>query len=521
MKTVTPCAAGQTVCGRRSELGMAARAVARGRGTPVALACVLVLIGGRHLCIAAPNRDGAICADCHPTQGQQFSNSLHARADYDCRTCHGGERLYQVSESLVEQYVQAQGSDLAAPPFEHGRSFTGKPRRADVPERCGHCHADVEVMNPYGLRTDQLARYETSGHGKRLRTKDDDRVAVCIDCHGTHDVVGAKDPKSPIHPLHVPDTCGRCHEDAVLMAEFGLSSQVVRQFKQSVHGQGLLEARDESMPTCATCHGNHGARPPGVADVGHVCAQCHQQTEEYFQQSVHAKFPNFPVCVGCHSPNPDLSDHRILSVTRPPEALAEAYTELLTRLSDRNASRAEIGEALHAAIEKDDRDAPVRLGQICQRCHVAGNLRGHRMFFEDVDREAVAAGAELEQVIQNAEARYARTSWRVDRVARGVLLVEQEAFSLEQARTHLISLAAVQHTLDPNRVGQTAGALFDVCQEIDTSLDAKEAGLRWRYRALGPLWGFLAVFILALWIKYKRLRHVHVAPYRPGEGARS
>lgn len=252
--------------------------------------------------------------------------------------------------------------------------------------------------------------------------------------------------------------------------------------------------------------------------MGQVCGRCHAQTQEYFQQSVHAQFPNFPVCVGCHSPNPDLRDHDIGAVTRGPEALSKAYKPLAAGLMDRGARPAAIAEALRAAILRDDRKAPVRLGEICQRCHVVGSLRGHRPFFEDVDREAAARGVQLDEMVREATVWYVQTSVRVDRVGRGVLLVEREAVALEDARTHLIRLAAEQHTLDPARVTETAETLSSVCKDIEAALDAKEAGLRWRYRSLGGLWAFLGVFISALWIKYKRLKKAYVVPRELREG---
>ncbi len=67
--------------------------------------------------------------------------------------------------------------------------FRGKIQRNQIPELCGHCHSDGAFMRKYNpsLRTDQLAQYKTSVHGKRL-LQGDTKVAVCIDCHGVHDL---------------------------------------------------------------------------------------------------------------------------------------------------------------------------------------------------------------------------------------------------------------------------------------------------------------------------------------------
>jgi hypothetical protein len=61
---------------------------------------------------------------------------------------------------------------------------------------------------------------------------------------------------------------------------------------------------DLSAPTCTTCHGNHGAVPPGVASVENVCSNCHVLQAQLFDKSPHkAAFATagLPGCMTCHS----------------------------------------------------------------------------------------------------------------------------------------------------------------------------------------------------------------------------
>ena len=44
---------------------------------------------------------------------------------------------------------------------------------------------------------------------------------------------------------------------------------------------------DLSAPTCTTCHGNHGATPPGFASVANVCSTCHVFQAQLFDSSPH------------------------------------------------------------------------------------------------------------------------------------------------------------------------------------------------------------------------------------------
>ena len=59
-----------------------------------------------------------------------------------------------------------------------------------------------------------------------------------------------------------------------------------------------------SAPTCTTCHGNHGAAPPGVDRVQNVCSTCHVFQAQMYEQSTHKsafQAHSLPGCVVCHS----------------------------------------------------------------------------------------------------------------------------------------------------------------------------------------------------------------------------
>lgn len=66
----------------------------------------------------------------------------------------------------------------------------------------------------------------------------------------------------------------------------------------------LLEAGDRRVPTCADCHGIHGAVPPGVGEVANVCGTCHFVIARYFREGAHAQAVRdigVPKCVSCHA----------------------------------------------------------------------------------------------------------------------------------------------------------------------------------------------------------------------------
>ncbi len=225
------------------------------------------------------------CAVCHGDVGHVEAGAVHAAAGIDCVDCHGGA-------AGVLEFPSAHGA---------GVRVVREPR-AQV-ELCGGCHADPERMRGSGQRTDQLLRFWTSDHGLRLAEADDPDVATCTSCHGAHGVLGASDPRSPVHPLRQVETCGRCHADEALMGRHGHSADQPGLYSESVHGRALLAEGLHSAPSCTSCHGSHGATPPRVDEIGNVCGRCHTAVRERFAQSPHfaaSRSGKLEECVSCH-----------------------------------------------------------------------------------------------------------------------------------------------------------------------------------------------------------------------------
>ena len=455
------------------------------------------------------------CVDCHPTEAQQFAESAHATAGFHCQGCHGGSFEYHLAPANLGRLRESAGRIAQGGPpaeqFDHSTGFRGKPSRLDTPEWCGTCHSDVAQMNPYGLPTDQWSQYRLSGHGQALYGKNDDRAAVCTDCHGVHRILKPKEPASTVHPGNIPATCGRCHADAEHMKDSGLSTRIPQEYRDSVHGIGLIEGGDTGMPTCATCHGSHSAVPPGFRDVGHVCGRCHQQEERFFLEGTHGRFEGFPRCVVCHTRSVDLRDHMIRRVAAKPEAIEKAFAAVAATMPAGDID----DPAFQEAYASRRQPAVEHFGAFCQRCHSTERQVGHRMFFGGVDQRAVDTGDRIYALIRQAELRYGSAAHRVNRMQHGVLLLKEEAMMLEELRTKTVGLAPLQHTLSLVRIEEEAAAQAAMTREIHQSLDRKLRGLRWRYWALIPMWGFVAVFGAALWIKYKQLKAALVMPWHP------
>ena len=305
---------------------------------------------------------GVGCSDCHggdPTTDDQdeamdkakgFLGKIpKARIPEVCGKCHGAADhplkeefgLTNVVDSLfISAHGEAFRANSAIGPQcvschgVHDIARASDPRSSVHPSRvtrtCASCHSDASYMQKFnpGLPVDQYEKYLTSIHGKK-NAQGDPKPATCVSCHSNHMVLKAKDPLSPVYPTRIPETCGKCHSDDKYMAHYKIPTDQLSGFKASVHGKALLEKSDLNAPACNSCHGNHGAIPPGAASVVAVCGNCHQMNEELYEMSAHREVfeeKKLPGCVACHG------NHEILAATdelvslEPPSPCAECHT---------------------------------------------------------------------------------------------------------------------------------------------------------------------------------------------------
>jgi ssDNA-binding Zn-finger/Zn-ribbon topoisomerase 1 len=305
------------------------------------------------------------CLKCHDTIGDNpstlFKHDVHFKKGISCADCHGGNPSLEDQDKAMDkkagfkgvpkgddisrtcanchsnpERMKKYGSSLPTNQFDnllssvHGRlSITGKEHIVqcitchnahgilsvknhqspvyplNVVKTCTKCHADAALMRTYSplLPVDQLDKYRTSVHGIR-NAKGDSRVAECASCHGSHDILSAKDVKSKVYPVNIPSTCARCHSNAETMKGYKLPTDQFEKFSKSVHGIALLTKNDIGAPACNSCHGNHGAAPPGVESISKVCGTCHAINADLFSSSPHKKAfdeQKLPECETCHS----------------------------------------------------------------------------------------------------------------------------------------------------------------------------------------------------------------------------
>ncbi len=249
------------------------------------------------------------CVDCH--QPHKIRNVFYTQgmADADCLRCHADEKLLRARDGQ-SMYVNL--------------GEVSHSRHSKV--ACSQCHSEVNASRVRPCETitrgvdctschDEIGRqYMGSTHGQ-LNGKNDPNAPTCKECHGTHAVLGKQDPQSPSFPTNVPGLCARCHREGQKAAVryTGRQHEIIANYTESIHGNGLLKAGLTVTATCTSCHTAHRVLPRAdpestvnPANVPTTCGRCHHGIEEQFENSIHAKrisgsSKELPVCNDCHT----------------------------------------------------------------------------------------------------------------------------------------------------------------------------------------------------------------------------
>ena len=359
-----------------------------------------------------------------------FKDDVHSTVGLTCTACHMG------SPGAGEQYAPVP--------------------RTTIAPLCARCHSDAAYMRKFDpqVRIDQFAQYLTSTHGKRMATGDG-RVATCSDCHTAHGIKRVRDARSPVAPLNVATTCARCHGDAARMTPFGRDAAPPGDWSASVHAAALVERADTSAPTCSSCHGSHGAVPPGIENVANVCAQCHVRQAELFRAS--PKKAIFDAigqgeCLVCHG------NHRI-----------ESPADTWIGLQD---------------------------GTVCAQCHdeAMGGAQTIRDVRQHLDRLS-AAVASADALLTRAE--------------RVGMLVDEGRLALREARDHQLHSRVLVHAF---AAPPLAGIAVDGVTAAGRAEDAGAAAMRdaqVRRGGLAVATLLILGFLATLGLKIRRLPPVH------------
>ncbi|HLG18479.1 MAG TPA: cytochrome c3 family protein [Bdellovibrionota bacterium] len=384
---------------------------------------------------------GGQCLICHQSMEDEpstrWKDDVHATAGIGCNECHGGDPT-------------SDDQDISMDPK---KGFKGAPKRADIPKLCAKCHSNPVFMKKYNpmLRVDQYELYLTSQHGKKLK-QGDTKVAECVSCHSVHNIRKVNDAKSPVYAVNLPTMCAHCHADPEYMKPYKISTTVYAEYAKSVHGKALLEKGDvRGAPACNDCHGNHGATPPGLKSIAHICGSCHVHNAELFLKSPMAKALQkdpYGECISCHG------NHLIVHIS-------------------------------------DDRIG-TQQGAICAKCHKEGDKGAAvAMAFSKMIGSLKNYSAEASKIIEEAR-------------DKGMDVTEAED-SMQNARQALIQARTEIHSFSMPGV---EAKITEGRKAVDQAIALGKAALRenkTRRVGLGISTIFLTLLVIALALKIRSL----------------
>jgi predicted CXXCH cytochrome family protein len=183
------------------------------------------LDGVHQQALAGGNKEAAVCSDCHGAHNVEKPGEPRSNIPRMCERCHSQIfNLYR--ESVHGAALIGEGNqDVPSCTDCHGVHNVQGPSTGPFhlysPTLCAKCHANPELMNKYGVSTNVFNSYIADFHGttvtlfEKTAPGQETNKAVCVDCHGVHDIAASDDPvKSLAVRENLLATCQKCHPDA-------------------------------------------------------------------------------------------------------------------------------------------------------------------------------------------------------------------------------------------------------------------------------------------------------------------
>ena len=201
------------------------------------------------------------CVDCHT----EMTEVPHAAKPFATRREFTIAYYEQCKRCHFANYTKTIDS-------VHYTSLARGDRTAPV---CVDCHGSHDIVKPGQPRAavsltcakchaGVSTTYAKSVHGHALMEGGNPDVPVCTDCHRSHDIAG---PREQQWRMSTPALCGNCHTNEALMATYGLSTNVLQTYVDDFHGMTASLQRDDPRDdarafaaVCTDCHGVHDIR---------------------------------------------------------------------------------------------------------------------------------------------------------------------------------------------------------------------------------------------------------------------
>jgi predicted CXXCH cytochrome family protein len=176
--------------------------------------------------IARGDKMAPTCVDCHGAHDVTPPNRPRSRISQTCASCHSGVSATYAKSVHGRALVEEVNADVPTCTDCHRSHDIAGPHapgwRIKSPELCASCHANAKMMAKYKLSTNVMQTYLADFHGMTASLQKNEGgtpeggrvVALCIDCHGVHDITKTRGPESAVMKANLVRTCQKCHEGA-------------------------------------------------------------------------------------------------------------------------------------------------------------------------------------------------------------------------------------------------------------------------------------------------------------------
>jgi hypothetical protein len=201
------------------------------------------------------------CQQCHGEQYQKVLDSVHQTAlaagninAAVCTDCHNPHTQQRLTDKATGELLDSA--------------------RVFIPQTCAKCHSKI------------YDAYKDSVHGSALTEEGNLDVPTCIACHGVHNI---QNPTTNTFHNSTPFLCAKCHTDASIMDNYGISTNVLNTYVADFHGttvkmfEETYPDQPTNKPVCTDCHGIHDIVKVDDPNAGISlksnllvkCQQCH------------------------------------------------------------------------------------------------------------------------------------------------------------------------------------------------------------------------------------------------------
>jgi len=301
-----------------------------------------------------------------------------AQSNEDCEACHSDPELT----------TERQGRTISL--YVDFKRFSGAVHKDSD---CIDCHQDADVEEfPHpeelervncGMCHDAADEEFYAGiHGRALR-RGAPYAPTCNECHGEHYILPHTDIRSRTYKMNIPVLCGKCHREGAPVARvYNIPEKdILSNYSQSIHGEGLFKQGLIVTATCNDCHGNHLVLPHtntnstvSAKNIARTCTQCHARIEEVHTKIIRGELwerePGaIPACTDCHRPH---------TISRTSLVLGTSDRECLKCHETDNVYKTVEGEQISLTVQKEELRNSEHRNIPCVKCHTDIDPQRHR-----------------------------------------------------------------------------------------------------------------------------------------------